>query len=86
MCMTVPAAEALEIPIEGMTCGGCASSVRRALERQPGVEAVEVSAADHRARLRWDPLRGSLEGLVGAIEAAGFEVPAGWQAAQVGAP
>lgn len=84
--MTEPAADPLEIPIEGMTCGGCASSVRRALARQPGVEAVEVSAADHRAQLRWDPLRGSLEGLVGAIEAAGFEVPAGWKAARLGAP
>lgn len=73
-------AEPLEIPIIGMTCGGCASSVRRALERRPGVREVVVSAETARATLRWDPLQDSVEGLVGAIEAAGFGVPAEFQA------
>lgn len=85
MSAATDGAEPLEIPIIGMTCGGCASSVRRALERRPGVSQVAVSAEAARATLRWDPLQDSVEGLIGAIEAAGFDVPADFRAAQMGA-
>ncbi len=61
-----------EIEVEGMTCGGCASSVRRALEAAAPGARVDVDLAGHRARVVGadvDP-----DALKEAVLDAGFEV------------
>lgn len=58
--------------IEGMTCEGCAASVKRVLTALPGVEAVDVDFAASKARVRADVV--SMAPLVAAIERAGFDV------------
>ncbi len=63
----------IEIPIEGMTCGGCARSVERALRGVPGVEAVEVRLEPGAAEVRGEVEKPALED---AIRKAGFVVPA----------
>jgi P-type Cu+ transporter len=37
------------LPINGMTCGGCAAAVTKALQKVPGVLRVEVHLAEQRA-------------------------------------
>ncbi len=60
----------LQFKVEGMTCGGCARSVRQALEAVPGVTVVRVVAGE--------PVQVRLEEEVGrdqmtaAVERAGF--------------
>lgn len=66
----------LTLPVEGMTCGGCTSSVKRALEQLDGVEVVEVTLEPGRAVVRVSP-PADRETVVTAIEDAGFDVPAG---------
>lgn len=39
--------------VEGMTCNGCVASVKRVLDRLPGVEILDVQIG--RARVRMDP-------------------------------
>ena len=66
--------EVLAFGVEGMTCAGCAASVRRALESVEGVAAASVDFASGRAIVRGhglDPRR-----LADRIDAAGFEARA----------
>jgi copper chaperone len=61
------------IAIDGMTCGGCVASVKRALERLP-VANVEVEIGS--ATVEYDEARINHEAVVNAIVDAGFDVSA----------
>ncbi|GGX81639.1 heavy-metal-associated domain-containing protein [Vogesella alkaliphila] len=63
----------LILTVDGMTCGGCANSVKKALAGVPGVAEVEVDLAAKRVSVRHD---GSADegALRSAIENAGFDV------------
>ena len=60
-----------ELEIDGMTCGHCVASVKRALEAVPGVESADVSLAGRRAVVRGEVARGAL---VAAVEDEGYSV------------
>ena len=65
----------LNLPVEGMTCGGCASSVRRVLAEDEAVlEVLEVNVAERRASLRVDEARLDRARLAQRVEDAGFSV------------
>ncbi|UXY14195.1 cation transporter [Chitiniphilus purpureus] len=64
----------IDIRIEGMTCGGCAASVTRALKAVPGVEEVNVSLAPGQAQVRFDPADTDRKELEQVIEEAGYDV------------
>jgi len=64
-----------QIKVEGMTCGGCVASVKRALQQIEGVETVEVSLDQAQARVQYDPARVNESQLRSAIEDAGFDAP-----------
>ncbi|MEO8504591.1 MAG: heavy-metal-associated domain-containing protein [Acidobacteriota bacterium] len=59
------------IAISGMSCGGCVSAVRKALEAVPGtkIDAVTVGSAT----LHYDASRTSPETIAQAIRDAGYE-------------
>ena len=62
----------LALPVEGMTCGGCASRLERVLRGVEGVESVQVDLAGKSATLQGKVSR---EAAIAAIEGAGFDVP-----------
>jgi copper chaperone len=64
--------ERIELTVRGMSCGGCVASVRRALEREEGVEVEGVSVGA--ARVAYDPARTSAAAIGARVEEAGFEV------------
>ena len=66
----------LALPITGMTCASCAGRVERALKAVPGVSAAAVNLATETAEIRGTALP---QALVGAIEKAGYHVPASAQ-------
>ena len=43
--------EELELTVENMKCGGCASAIRDGLLALPGVEAIEVDIASGTVRI-----------------------------------
>ena len=67
--------ETVELKVEGMDCEGCVKSVTRTLSGVPGVEKVDVSLADGRARVTYDPAKAGPADLKRAVERAGFEAP-----------
>ncbi|HSO67885.1 MAG TPA: heavy metal translocating P-type ATPase [Desulfatirhabdiaceae bacterium] len=66
-------AERVELPITGMTCANCAMNIERALKRKtPGVLNVSVNFASERAMIDYDSGQIEIDGLIAAIQKAGF--------------
>jgi copper chaperone CopZ len=62
-------AEGVTLAITGMTCSGCANTVKRVLSRVPGVTRAEVDLASGRAAVSGTARP---EDLVAVVRAAGF--------------
>jgi len=67
--------DSVEFRVEGMHCDGCAKSVTRMLAGVPGVEKVEVSLAENKAAVSFDPAKTGLADFKRAVERAGFKAP-----------
>jgi copper chaperone len=67
--------ETANLRIEGMTCEGCVKSVTRTLQAVPGVQSVEVSLEEERAKVIYDPKKAAPADLRRAVERAGYEAP-----------
>ncbi|MHB8460922.1 MAG: heavy metal translocating P-type ATPase [Candidatus Limnocylindrales bacterium] len=75
--MTDQTIQIITLPVEGMTCASCVNRITRFLDKVDGVEAANVNLATESATVRFDPTRTDIEGLVAAVEAAGYTaVPA----------
>ena len=59
--------------IAGMTCNGCANSVKQALTALPGVAKVEVSLEHANAEISFDATKTNVNAFNQAVVAAGFE-------------
>lgn len=59
--------------VDGMFCGGCASTVERALKRLPGVRDVSVSFLSNSAYVTHDSLRVNAHTLAKRLDALGYE-------------
>ncbi len=62
--------------VTGMTCGGCVTSVTRALKAVAGVGEVDVSLSGAEATVQYDEKLTSPGKLNAAIEGAGYGVAA----------
>jgi copper chaperone CopZ len=62
-------AEDVTLSITGMTCSGCANTVKRVLSRVPGVTRTEVDHARGRATVSGTARP---EDLIAAVQAAGY--------------
>ena len=67
------ATSAVTIPVDGMACNRCASRVEKALTGLDGVGDAEVSLAQKRVVVHFDPHRTSADKLASAIDQAGFK-------------
>lgn len=66
--------ESITLKIEGMTCGGCVSSVTKVLEPIDGVDKVNVTLKPGQATIEYDPAKTGTDAFRQAIEDAGFDV------------
>ncbi len=62
------------IPVQGMTCMGCVSSVKRVLGTINGVSQAEVSLEKAQATVSYDSGKTSLQTIKAAITDAGYDV------------
>ena len=65
--------ENITLSVGGMTCTGCAASVKRALENVAGVAEVRVDFANNCAQIAFNPTQTNEATLKQAIENAGFD-------------
>ncbi|MBB5019498.1 copper chaperone CopZ [Chitinivorax tropicus] len=66
--------EYVQLNVSGMSCGGCANSITKALQALAGVAQVDVELATGKVGVRFDPAQTPIDALQAAIEAAGFDV------------
>nr|MBX2879118.1 cation transporter [Granulosicoccus sp.] len=59
--------------VDGMFCGGCASTVERALKRLAGVQSVSVSFLGNSAHVTHDPIKVSPDTLAKRLASLGYE-------------
>ncbi len=67
--------EKIEFKVEGLHCDGCVKSVTRMLSGIGGVEKVDVSLAEGKAEVSFDPAKAGLPEFKRAVERAGFKAP-----------
>ncbi len=67
-----PTREQVELAIGGMTCASCAARIEKKLNKLEGVNATVNFASEH-AAVAFDPGRVSLDQVIGAVEAAGYQ-------------
>ncbi|MDX7807736.1 heavy metal-associated domain-containing protein [Aeromonas caviae] len=61
----------IELTVTGMSCGGCAASLRKALMAQPAVRIATVDFASRKAVIESELSKAEL---IALIEARGFQV------------
>ena len=71
---TPAAAEAVSLPVTGMTCAACAANIERALKKLPGVGAAGVNYATNRATVTFDPAVLTVPAIVETIRDVGYDV------------
>jgi Cu+-exporting ATPase len=65
----------LEVPIRGMDCAGCASTVQKAIAGLPGIHSVDVLLGAEKAVIRFENDRVDLPAIRRAVVQAGYSVP-----------
>jgi copper chaperone CopZ len=60
--------------VKGMTCGGCTSTVMRALKAVPGVGETTVSLEKGEVTVQYDEKLATLHQLKTAVQDAGYSV------------
>jgi len=61
------------IPIRGMTCAGCATTVERAISKLPGVSEVFVNLTTEKALIRYNPGNTGISQIRASINHAGYQ-------------
>ena len=67
-------AQRLDLPIGGMHCAGCVARIEKVLQDLPGVQEAQVNLATETATLRYAPAAVTLEQVVQAVQASGYQV------------
>jgi copper chaperone len=60
--------------INGMTCMGCVTSIKKVLEEIAGVSDSDISLKKEQAKIQYDPEKTNINKLKEAIVGAGFEI------------
>jgi Au+-exporting ATPase len=64
----------ISLPIQGMTCASCVSTIEGAISKVNGVEAVTVNLATERASVKFTDGHVPVQEMVGAVSDVGYEV------------
>lgn len=64
----------VELPVAGLTCGTCVTTIERGLQAVPGVTKAHVNFSSGQAHVTYDPEQAEVSDLVGAVKKAGYSV------------
>lgn len=67
------AVQTVTLAVSGMTCAACPITVKKALEKVPGVSKVKVSYEKKEAVVSFDDAKTTIKALEGATFEAGYE-------------
>jgi Cu+-exporting ATPase len=64
----------LILPIQGMTCANCVSTVERNLKKLEGIDSVAVNLSSERAAVSYEMQKVDLDRIIEKIQRAGYDV------------
>jgi len=70
----MPKKSNLILPIQGMTCANCVSTVERNVKKLDGIESVVVNLSSERAAVGYDTQKVALDQIIQKIQRAGYNV------------
>jgi Cu+-exporting ATPase len=70
-------AKQLTLPITGMYCANCVTTIERNLKKVNGVQSAVVNLASERATVQFDPALAGLEDMIARVRRAGYGVATG---------
>ena len=65
----------LTLPVLGITCANCATTIERNAKKVEGVEAAAVNLSTERVQVSYDPKVVAPQAIIERIERAGYQVP-----------
>ena len=65
----------LTLPVVGMTCANCATTIERNAQKVEGVETAAVNLSTEKVQVNYDPKMTTLPEIIARIERAGYRVP-----------
>ncbi|MCO6449941.1 MAG: cadmium-translocating P-type ATPase [Caldilineales bacterium] len=63
-----------DLPIAGMTCANCSTTIERNLKRMPGVDAATVNLATEHATVAYNPAMVDVQAMKDLVHDLGYEV------------
>ena len=72
--LTIENEQKITIPVTGMTCAACASSVENVLNKQEGVLECAVNFANETAQITFNTAQTSPEALKKSVQAVGYDL------------
>ncbi|HEY3283817.1 MAG TPA: heavy-metal-associated domain-containing protein [Armatimonadota bacterium] len=63
----------LELHAQDITCEGCASAIKRALDKDPGVRDVQVQVDTKQVSVDFDPAQTSEQAIRDRLSRAGYD-------------
>src|SRR3954453_21865276 len=66
--------DVVTIPVKGMTCNSCVTSITNTLTTLPGISKVNVSLENEEATISYDSSKLSKSKIIETIENCGYEV------------
>ncbi len=67
----------ITLPILGMTCANCVTTVEKSLAKTDGVQNASVNLSSERAAVRFDPQKTNVIDLIAQVKSSGYEVALG---------
>src|SRR5262245_44096368 len=67
----------LTLPVTGMYCANCVSTIERNLKKVAGVQTAVVNLSSERATVQFDPALATLPDMVARVERAGYGIATG---------
>src|SRR5512141_614575 len=67
----------LTLPITGMYCANCVTTIERNLKKVNGVQSAVVNLASERATVQFDPAAAALGDMIARVERAGYGIATG---------
>ncbi len=65
------------LPITGMYCANCVTTIERNLKKVDGVQQAVVNLSSERAVVQFDPASATLEAMIARVERAGYGIASG---------
>ena len=65
------------MPVTGMTCANCASTIERNVRKLPGVNVANVNLANEKLIVSFDPVQLDEKGIIARVERIGYGVAIG---------